>query len=815
MKRLERAGEKPVIKKSFKKSCCMILSIIVVLLAIIINEESDQVSAATRLESSEIYEIRDEPEIEVLDVNPNALVEHGKWESSGKLRFGISNPGVPNVRFGTTVDHIYSLPGAVLGSTPGIQVIGSDSPNRPEDIFFRNGTNAVIDGLPAIVANSKSTVSVNGGVLSTKIEMLSKGRGIVEHRYTFTNKGLSKIEFYPYKLVDTMLAGDDNVPIKSLGGAEGVSIESQGYLLRYLLKGDNRANSYKGERYGLEPTDVFDSLSNPDKSQLTAFKGQTLFKDGDTAIYQIWPKASLGIGKSITVSYDVEIEAIDDLNVAKTGENKTNGTVNNVGDNYEYTIKMITKKDAYKKVKIEDTLPEGLATPSKIVLKTGVIGGVQELDVSKVYNPDSRKITVDSLDISKNTTKSLIYETVIEGSAQGKTLVNQAVISGKDIDNEAFMEEIEHSMYVEEITLGRVLVNYVDVSGEPLADEEILAGEIETAYPKIEAKKIMGYVLVETEGAVEGTFKEEDQFVTFKYLNIATGFKLTHAGQNSFEESLSEGMNVKQGEKLSYSLKLNSVAELKDLEATYSKTDFSLKLSENLENVADIKVVNGVGEDIGTGKYDEVTQTLRGELLSDKIAIQDTVLLSYNGTVKKTAKVDDSINSLGQVQLDVKAGPELITVDELSSNQLSNKIEAGLLEFISAPRSLAFGEDIIISPKDEIYQVKVIQGNDLVIQDNRGPGNKWELTAVLGSEFTSDQSILEDVLYYATENDDVLLTNEAQLIEAKLTENGDIVNVSDQWSESKGIRLKVKAGQAKAASYIGEILWTLRNVPSF
>lgn len=800
--------------KGISKKKYWAVIVIALFLAITVNFSGSQVKA------EEISNISDEAGdfSNSGEIGPMLLPEAGKWEASGKLRFGITNPGVPNVRFGRTIDHIYGIVGTGnLTTTPGFQFIDPKNPDDPVSIFFENGEKGTVDGFPAIIAKAKSTATVGSSEINAKIEMVSIKPGVVQHRYTLTNasKGIfNQADFYPYKVVDTKLADNDQVPIKSLGEGRGVSIESEGYFLSYLMKGDGRATSYKGISYDLSPKIVFLNLASPDKSQLLAPEGLTLFKNGDTAIYQIWPREKLGIGESVTVIYDVTIEMIDQLKIEKTGQNLTNSEMNTVGDNYEYAVELTTKKDPFTKIKLEDTLPKGLAKPSKIGLKDDATGEIKDYDVSKVYSDLTRKITISNIDIPKNSGKTLIYETVIEADAKGQTLTNKASASGKDKEGTAYTETTEYDIYVEEAVLGRVLVNYVDLEGTELADQDILAGEVETPYPKIEPKEIPGYVLVETEGPVEGDYQIEDQQVTFTYLEVSKGFELKHEGTNSNGKKLSEGIKVKQGEELTYTLSLNSLDSINEVQGNYAKVNFALEIAEELENISNIQVLDNEGKVIGQGAYDEASKMITGDLTAKDVAIQKTVNLTYQTTVKKETEVGAIIKSSGRVNSEVTLGEESLVIKELTSNELANEIEAGMLEFISAPTTLDFGKDLLISHKAETYGVNELEGEALIVQDNRSPGNSWEVTAAIITELTSSLGVLDESLYYANGQTDLKLTKDEQVVEARTTEDGNAVNLSEGWNETKGIRLKVKAGQAKAASYTGEIRWTLRNVPN-
>lgn len=98
--------------------------------------------------------------------------------------------------------------------------------------------------------------------------------------------------------------------------------------------------------------------------------------------------------------------------------------------------------------------------------------------------------------------------------------------------NGILSEEEQTVVYrYEKITDGNVIVNYLDESGNALADATTLSGEVGSNY-QTEAKVIDGWELKNTVGNVSGTYDVAEQTVNYIYQPIAIVDALPNTGEN-------------------------------------------------------------------------------------------------------------------------------------------------------------------------------------------------------------------------------------------------------------------------------------------
>ncbi len=158
------------------------------------------------------------------------------------------------------------------------------------------------------------------------------------------------------------------------------------------------------------------------------------------------------------------------------------------------------------------------------------------------------------------------------------------------------------------------------------------------------------------------------------------------------------------------------------------------------------------------------------------------------------------------------------TIDSGSTRDDAVFTVEGLLEFISAPTVMSFGNDLKISSKEEVYQLDSWVG-ELVVQDSRGKGNTWLMTAKLAAELTSDSGheLSESLYYMSNGQEKPFSTDYSILIYDTVTKSSDSIVISDTWGVSDnritGPVLKVRPGQARSQAYYGAIQWNLQDVP--
>lgn len=132
------------------------------------------------------------------------------------------------------------------------------------------------------------------------------------------------------------------------------------------------------------------------------------------------------------------------------------------------------------------------------------------------------------------------------------------------------------------------------------------------------------------------------------------------------------------------------------------------------------------------------------------------------------------------------------------------------------PDTISFGTHTI-SKGTQYYPVEDLQGSSLEVTDERGRGNKWQLTAKLQSPMTNALGkTLPNSLIYRTSTEDKVITDSAsQVIQTRTTDTDiETIDISNTWNSSQGLILKINEGEAYVGSYKGQIEWSLNDVPT-
>ncbi|WP_242141906.1 MULTISPECIES: adhesive domain-containing protein [unclassified Bacillus cereus group] len=161
-------------------------------------------------------------------------------------------------------------------------------------------------------------------------------------------------------------------------------------------------------------------------------------------------------------------------------------------------------------------------------------------------------------------------------------------------------------------------------------------------------------------------------------------------------------------------------------------------------------------------------------------------------------------NQIGSytVTLKVKNVEKTITV---------NVIE-GSLAFISVPEKISF-ENIRIPSREKIVNRSRMQG-EIVVSDKRENGKEWSVYVKQVKPLTSSEKVvLPDAFVYTKNGVDTVLNDQNYLVHSQ--KSTDYHNVSINWKDSEGIRLKVKPGPNVKVNetYQGELEWTLTDAP--
>lgn len=380
----------------------------------------------------------------------------------------------------------------------------------------------------------------------------------------------------------------------------------------------------------------------------------------------------------------------------------------------------------------------------------------------------------------------------------------QGTFSGKDV----FVDY----MYEVPPVNGKVVSRFVDTEGKEILSENEYVAKIGSKF-ELQQKEIKDYIYLKTEGATSGNVTEETQNVTYTYQNKEKAFKLE---QQVFDEQgvSADKVEVKQGKKLTYQLKIKASSELANLEYIYEDVTVIEKLDSNLESLEEIKFSDFDGNYLGEAYFDSNTNQIIATTSKNSLSTKKDLILTFTAAIKKGAKVGDIIRQKAEMKTTIFLEENLQTINSIKSNEVQTKIASGTLDIVSLPSVLNFGENIKISDKDQTYKVIRNLENQLIIQDNRPPGEKWSIGLAISKEMTSESGdTLLEVLYYKDINDDILVNTSVQIVKETISSDDSLINISDEWNIDRGLRLKVKSGTARAQKYQGMLNWTLNDVP--
>ena len=147
---------------------------------------------------------------------------------------------------------------------------------------------------------------------------------------------------------------------------------------------------------------------------------------------------------------------------------------------------------------------------------------------------------------------------------------------------------------------------------------------------------------------------------------------------------------------------------------------------------------------------------------------------------------------------------------------LEEKVEVtveGKVEF-SVPTNISFGTHQLARGTN-YFSPENLQ-KPLTVTDTRGIGNSWKLSAKLQSELTNGngKTLPNAVVYKENSSEKTITIANSQLIASKTTtEQNDITEVSENWSNNQGLLVKVNEGEAFRGEYTGVIEWTLADAP--
>ncbi|PLS46495.1 hypothetical protein CYV25_05275 [Carnobacterium maltaromaticum] len=222
-------------------------------------------------------------------------------------------------------------------------------------------------------------------------------------------------------------------------------------------------------------------------------------------------------------------------------------------------------------------------------------------------------------------------------------------------------------------------------------------------------------------------------------------------------------------------------------------------------------------------EFNEETRLLRvkvGDLGSNKKA-----KLTFNTRVNKTGINRTIFNKaaiIGNSPREVepfKVGPENPTAAkqkiQINSNKIANPggTVFGVLELVSTPTTISFGEDLKITPTKQRYPVAEMSGG-LTVQDSRAVKASWSIAARMTSILESTEGKkLPNAMHYTYNGIDQILGTDSIVVYQHTSTNEDPLSISDSWNVQEGLNLQIPAGRVYPGRYRGTIEWTLQDTP--
>lgn len=354
----------------------------------------------------------------------------------------------------------------------------------------------------------------------------------------------------------------------------------------------------------------------------------------------------------------------------------------------------------------------------------------------------------------------------------------------------------------------KVTVNFEDEAGKKISKENItkyLSGKEYT----IESVKIPGYKIKSVK--VDGKDKTMSSLgkvvisVIDKPVSVVFVYESVHY---SLDLSVDK-QAISQGEKLTYALDVKSgmVYAEDQTSKDYKNVEITIPIDNRLTDVKDIEVLNAKKESIGTGKYNEATQSV---MVSLKGSVKDTenIKVTYSAKVKDDAKTNDVIEAKASMKASYEVNDSDVEIKG-DSNVVKTKITGGL-KLASAPSIIDFGDVKYLAKKQRVENPTL--NGKLEVVDTRETKKNWDLQVSIEQPLKDGDRLLPSKLRYKTDDDDLILNSDAQSV-YKNTDQTDRVVISDDWgttSGSKGIKLEFDSvDKLKVGDYTGKIRWTV------
>ncbi|MBC1231360.1 hypothetical protein HB816_12930 [Listeria booriae] len=177
----------------------------------------------------------------------------------------------------------------------------------------------------------------------------------------------------------------------------------------------------------------------------------------------------------------------------------------------------------------------------------------------------------------------------------------------------------------------------------------------------------------------------------------------------------------------------------------------------------------------------------------------------YEGTMNP----DASFTQLGTAHYQVI----LDNAPENPNNTINITVQQNDLTLTSVPDFLNFGTQKITS-STQTYQ-RADTGWEIVVDDNRKAKHDWALTASLAAPMkgTNGQILADSLIYKDSSGTETPLSQQALAVYSYHPTENTPDSTKIKWADDEGILMKVKAGEAYAQEYQGQVEWSLVDAP--
>lgn len=253
----------------------------------------------------------------------------------------------------------------------------------------------------------------------------------------------------------------------------------------------------------------------------------------------------------------------------------------------------------------------------------------------------------------------------------------------------------------------------------------------------------------------------------------------------------------------------------------------SITIEDQLDNALDLDLnsfaLNGTAIPATKVEFNEETRLLKVDI--GNLATREKAKLTFNARVNKAAidrTILNKVKVIGDSPREVEpfeAGLEKPTAAKQKIQTISNEIANpggsvfGILELVSTPMTISFGEDLKISPKNERYPVTEVSGG-LTVQDSRAVKSSWSVTARMAAILENREGKkLPNAMHYTYNGMDQIVGTDSILVYKHTSTNEDPLSISDNWDAQEGLNLQIPVGKVYTGSYQGIIEWILQDTP--